>query len=99
MTVASIAVTDEMGRRLVQWEGLGDLLRDPLRCRMVADAQRDQASPLAPQNHQDRQQAKIDRRYHKKVHGADTSRMVAQERLPRLARPSWPTLGHVLGNC
>ena len=87
-----------MSRRLVPREGLGDLLRDPLRRRMVGHAQRDQASPLMPQDHQHRQQPKVDRRHHEEVHGADTGRMVAQERLPRLARPSGPTLGHVLGD-
>jgi hypothetical protein len=64
---------------------------------MVGDAQRDQASPLMPQNDQEEQQSKVDRRDHKKVHGADTGHMIAQERLPRLARPG-PTLGHVLGD-
>ena len=34
LAVASIAVTNEMGRRLVPWEGLGDLLCDPFRRRM-----------------------------------------------------------------
>ena len=78
---------------LIPREGLGDLPRDPLRRRMVGHAQRDQASPLMPQDDQDEQQPKVDRRHHKEVHGADTGRMIAQERLPRLARPradAWP---------
>ena len=47
---------------------------------------------------QDEQQPKVDRRDHKEVHGADTGHMIAQERLPRLARPGPATLGHVLGD-
>src|SRR5258708_2436209 len=50
-----------------------------------------------PQNDQDEQQSKVDRRNHKEVHCADTGHMIAQERLPRLARPG-PMLGHVLGD-
>jgi hypothetical protein len=50
-----------------------------------------------PQDHKHRQQPKVDRRHHEEIHGAKASGMVAQERLPSLAR-SWPTLGHVLGN-
>ena len=98
LAVASIAVADEMSRRLVPREGLGDLLRNPLRRRMIGHAQRDQTSPLMPQNHQHRQQPEIDRRHDEEVHGADTGRVIAQERLPRLARPSGPALGHILGD-
>src|SRR4029453_4089635 len=35
MTVAGIAVANEIGRRLVPWEGLGDLPRNPLRRWMI----------------------------------------------------------------
>jgi hypothetical protein len=64
---------------------------------MIGDAQRDQASPLMPQNDQDKQQPKVDRRDHQEVQGADTGYMIAQERLSRLARAG-PTLGHVLSD-
>src|SRR3979409_1127976 len=97
MAVGSVAVAYEMGGRTIPWEGFGNLPRDPFRCRMVGDAQRDQASPLMPQNDQDEQQSKVDRRNYKQVHCADTGHMIAQERLPSLARPG-PTLGHVLGD-
>src|SRR5580704_2005682 len=35
MTVAGVAVANEIGKCLVPWEGFGDLPRDPLRRRMV----------------------------------------------------------------
>jgi hypothetical protein len=95
--IGGIAVAYKMGGRTIPREGLGDLARDPRRCRMVSDAQRDQASPLMPQGDQDEQQPKVDRRDHKEVHSADIGHMIAQERLPSLARPG-PTLGHVLGD-
>src|SRR5882757_565085 len=99
MAVRGVAVSYEMGRRTIPREVLGDLTRDPLRRWMVSDAQRDQPSPLMPQDNQDEQQSKVDRRHHKEVHGADTGHMIAQEGLPRLTRPGGPaTLGHVLGH-
>jgi transposase len=67
-----------LAQRLVPGEGLGDLPRNPFRCRMVGDTQRDQASPLVPQDDQDEQQSKVDRRNDKKVHGADTGHMMCK---------------------
>jgi hypothetical protein len=78
--------------------GLGNQLRNPLRHWMIGHAQRDQASPVMSQDHQDRQQPEIDRRHDEEVHGADPSRVIAQERLPGLAGPSGPALGHILGD-
>ncbi len=86
MAIRGVAVSYEMGRRTIPREGLGDLTRDPLRCRVVGDTQRDQPSSLMSQNDQDEQQSKVDRRNHKEVHGADTGHMIAQEGLPRLNR-------------
>ena len=60
-----------MTRRLVPGEGFGDLPGDPLRRGVIGDAQRDQASPFVPQDDQDKQQPKVDRRDDKEVHGAD----------------------------
>jgi hypothetical protein len=65
---------------------------------MIGHAQRNQASPLMSQDHQDGQQPEIDRRHDEEIHGAYPSRVIAQERLPRLAGPSGPALGHILGN-
>jgi hypothetical protein len=48
-----------------------------------------------PQDDQDEQQSKVDRRNHKEVHGADTGHMIAQERLPSLTRPG-PTVAMYL---
>ena len=77
MPIGAVAIAYEMGRRFAPGEGLGDLLRDPLRCGVIGDAQRDQASPLVPQDDKDEQQSKVDRRNDKEVHGADTSHMIA----------------------
>jgi len=51
-----------------------------------------------PQDHQHRQQPKVDRRHHKDIRDANTGRMVAEKCLPGLARSSWLTLDHVLGH-
>jgi hypothetical protein len=51
-----------------------------------------------PQNDQDEQQSKVDRRNHKEVHCPDTGHMIAQKGLPRLARPGASTFGHVFGD-
>jgi hypothetical protein len=85
VAIGGVTVAYEMAGRTIPGESLGDLLRDPLRRRIVGDAQRDQASPLVPQDDQDEQQPKVDCRDHKEVHGTDTGHRVAQERLPRLA--------------
>ena len=95
--IRGVSIANEVLGCLIPREGLGDLTRDPFGRRMVGDAQRDQASSFMPQDDQDKQQLKVDRRHHKKVHGADSGHMVAQEHLPRLAR-SGSTPGHVLGD-
>ena len=64
---------------------------------MAGNAQRDQAAPVVPQDGQDEQQPKVDRRNHKEVHGTDTRHMVAQERVCQV----WPdlkTFCHVFGH-
>jgi hypothetical protein len=71
MGVASIAVVNQLVRRLVPREGFHD-----------------QATPLMPQDHQDRQQPKAYRPDHKEVYGRNSGHVVPQERLPRLAEPS-----------
>src|ERR1700757_4803416 len=53
VAIGGVTVAYEIGGRTIPGEGLGDLLCDPLRRRMVGDAQRDQASPLVPQDDQD----------------------------------------------
>jgi hypothetical protein len=71
MGVASIAVVNQLVRRLVPREGFHD-----------------QATPLMPQDHQDRQQPKAYGPDHKEVYGRNSGHVVPQERLPRLAEPS-----------
>jgi hypothetical protein len=51
-----------------------------------------------PQDDQDEQQSKVDRRHHKKVHSADTGHMIEQKGLARLARARPATFGHVFGD-
>ena len=55
MGVASIAVVNQLVRRLVPREGFHDLLPDPQYRWMIGHAQRGRATPLMPQDHQDRQ--------------------------------------------
>jgi hypothetical protein len=57
-TVASVTIPDHVVRRFIPRERIRELAGDPVCCRMVGDAQRDQAPPLVPQNDQDKQQPK-----------------------------------------
>src|SRR5580704_14660228 len=58
--------------RTIPREGLSDLERDPLRRRMVGHAQQDQTASFMPQDHQNKQQPKVDCRDYKEVHGPDS---------------------------
>jgi hypothetical protein len=48
--VDSIAISNEMVRRFIPRERLGELLGDPISCRMVGDGQRQEAPTLEPKN-------------------------------------------------
>ena len=94
VTIGGVPVADEVSGRVIPGEGLGDLTGDPFGRGVIGHAQRDQASSFMPQDDQDKQQPKIDRRDHQEVHGTDPSRMIAQERLPcfgpTLQAAAWP---------
>ena len=58
MTVAPVTIPDHVVRRLIPRERIRELAGDPVRRRMIGDAQRYQPSPLVPQDDQDKQQPK-----------------------------------------
>ena len=72
-TVASVTIADHVVGCFIPRKSIYELTGDPLRCRMIGDAQRDQPSPLVPQNDQDKQQPKADGRHDQKVHGGNAS--------------------------
>ena len=60
-------------------ERICELKGDPLRSRMIGDAQGYQPSPLVPQDGQDKQQPKADGRHDQEVHRTDACRMIVQK--------------------
>jgi hypothetical protein len=54
---------------------------------MVGHAQQDQTASFMLQDHQDKQQPKVDCRDYKEVHGPDPRRTVTQERLSFRSSP------------
>ena len=86
--VASVKVPDHVVRRLIPRERICELKGDPLRSRMIGDAQGYQPSPLVPQDGQDKQQPKADGRHDQEVHRADACRMIVQKGLPGLVCPA-----------
>ena len=97
LAVASVTVPDHVVWCLFPRERFCDLPGDPVRRRMCRYAQGDQPPPLVPEDDQNEEQAKADRRHYHEVHGADASHMVVQKGLPGLRAPS-PTPRHVLGD-
>src|SRR5215468_5273809 len=93
--VAPVTIPDHVSGCFVPREGICELAGDPLGCRMIGDAQRDQVSPLVPQDNQDKQQPKADGRHDQEVHRANACSMVMQKCLPGL-RPPRPLLAMYL---
>ena len=84
MTIGRVAVADEVVGRFVPWEGIGDLAGDPLRRGIGRHAKRYQAATLVPENDQNEEQLKADRRHDQEVHGGYAGRMIVKESLPGL---------------
>src|SRR3979490_2420096 len=94
-SVDLIAIPDHIAWSLIPRKGLGDLTRDPLRCRVGCHVDPDEISAIKPYDDEAIQQLEADGRDHEKVHGGNVWRVVSQKAPPALARRS-PALDHVL---
>jgi hypothetical protein len=52
VTIGRVAVSDQVTRHFIPWEGVSNLSGDPRRCRMIGNADRNNVPPVMPQNHQ-----------------------------------------------
>src|ERR1035438_7186457 len=95
--VRGVPIPNEVSRRLVPWESLGDLARDPLRSRVFRHAKRQLNSSSMPYDDKTIEDPECDRWKDKKVDRRDAVGMVAQKRAPALRR--WqPAAAHIPSN-
>jgi len=71
VTVGSVAVSHEVVRSFIPWEGIGDLAGNLFRRRIGGHRKRYQSPALVPKNDQDEQQLEAHRRHDQEVHRAD----------------------------
>jgi len=83
VAVNTIAVADQEARRLVEREGLDDLLRRPLRRRMGGNVEVYNMPPVVTQRIEREQNTECGRGNGEEVDGDDIANMVVQERPPR----------------
>src|ERR1017187_9511446 len=84
--------------RVVPWESLGDLARDPLRSRVFRHAKRQPNSSSMPYDDKTIEDPERDRWKDKKVDRRDAIGMVAQKRAPALRW--WPRVAaHIPSDC
>jgi hypothetical protein len=88
-----VPIPNEVSRRVVPWESLGDLARDPLRSRVSRHAKRQPNSSSMPYDDKTIEDPERDRWKDKKVDRRDAVGMVAQKRAPALRW--WPRLAHI----
>ena len=85
-TIRGISITNEISRRVVPWERLGDLARDPVRGWVCRHAKRHPKSSSVA--HNDKKNLECDRRRDKEVDRRDAVDVIAEKRSPALRR--WP---------
>jgi hypothetical protein len=81
---ARIAIMQEIRGRLVAWEGIAKLLRHPGGCGMVGDGHVNDPSTLVREDDEHEDHPERDGRPDEEVDGHDLSRVVREERSPRL---------------
>ncbi len=86
LSVDSIAVSDKKSRRLVEWEGINDLLSSPFGAGICRNVEMDNLSPVMPENDEHVQHAKARGRQGKEVAGGNVRHMIVQKRTPSLRR-------------
>ena len=96
VAVDSIAVSDKESRRLVEREGINDLLSRPFGAGICRNVEMNNVSPVMPQNDENIQHAKRRGRQCKEVAGRDIPNVIVEKRTPSLGR--WlARANHVLG--
>jgi len=92
-----IPIPNEVLRRLIPGECLGQLACDPFSRRVCCDVDPDQVSAVQPNNDEGIEQIEANGRNNEQVHGGNVRRVVPQKGAPSLAWRSTP-LDHVLGD-
>src|SRR5665811_2228415 len=96
--VRSVPIPNEVSRRLVPRESLGDLARDPLRSRVFRHAKRQPNSSSMPYDDKTIKHPERDRWKGKKVDRRNAIRMIVQKRPPALRR--WQlAAAHISSDC
>ena len=96
--VRGVPIPNEVSRRLVPWESLGDLARDPLRSRVCRHAKRHPNSSSMPYDDKTIEDPERNRWKDKKVDRRDAVGMVAEKRAPALRW--WPRVAaHIPSDC
>ena len=78
MPICTVIVAHQIGRRRCPGEGLGDLSRQPLGCRMPRHLEPQQLPPAVAQNQEREQALKGQRRDHAHVNGSDRLGVVSR---------------------
>ena len=97
MAIRGISVANEILGRLIPGEGFGDLLGDPLSCRVGGNVDPNQLASVMHDDRQAIEQLETDGRYDKHVDGTDIRGVIAQEGFPALRRGP-ASSDHVLGD-
>src|SRR5258708_9948446 len=87
-TIRGVSIPNEISRRVVPRERLGDLARDPLRGWVCRHAKRHPKSSSVAHNDKTIQNLECDRRQDKEVDRPDAVDVIAEKRPPALRR--WP---------
>src|SRR5258708_4726683 len=87
-TIRGVSIPNEISRRVVPRERLGDLARDPLRGWVCRHAKRHPKPPSVAHNDKTIQNLECDRRQDKEVDRRDAVDVIAEKRPPALRR--WP---------
>ena len=96
--VRGVPIPDEVSRRMVPRESLGDLARDPLRGRICCYAKRYPKSSSMSHDNKTIENLERDRWQDKKVDRCNAVAMVAEKRPPALRR--WPrAAAHIPSDC
>ena len=97
MSIGSIIIAHQIGRRRCSGEGLSDLAGQPLGCRMSRDLKPQQLSPAVAQDQKREQSLKGQRRDHAHINSSDHFHVVSKKRPPGLRRRP-PTPHQVFGD-
>src|ERR1700682_291120 len=92
-TIRGVSIPNEISRRVVPRERLGDLARDPLRGWVCRHAKRHPKSSSVAHNDKTIQNLECDRRQDKEVDRRDAVDVIAEKRPPALRR--WPRVAAV----